>query len=301
MADTYNSIIISFCRGNNLVTNEQSISYRTLGNYDYITVSSVVGNNILSKMLKTQNNLPIDLDFSSRHSCFAVINGLEKLTYTTADFFKKRKSPYMFVSLIQFNYNSKEKSKKQYIKCIDTLKNILGSNEYLIYDSIDSCDIILFLKSWSYNNGAQTIQNIDKNLYIKYSYSVLGFDSKKVHSKRYKDLDEKIDKITICGVIDNYSSFSTWYNYLLKKFECNKVTINSYGRLGNEDVVLNILNCSADKFFNYYSKKGSLLNYNNKLYNESLILPRIHFDNSYTDFDTLKKGSDSYGLKWKKN
>lgn len=273
----YKSISIILYKSNKLLTNNHVLQYPTLGNYDYIGIESKDDVNYSSEC-RFDNSL--EQDFYSIHKFYASLHEGNDFPEEFFDY----KSPYMFVSMIHFNYNRDKKTIDQFLDYNQCIKKILDGRKYIVYDSFDCCDVIIFLKSDNYKSGMNDIQKLDLLSEIKYSYSIMSYDNEIIQSDDYKD--EEIDKVTICGIINHYDSFSRWNDEINKEFKTGKgqILINNYGRIGNEDVVINIKNINAKSFFeNYYNSSG-YFNNSNKLFNNSLMYSRIHIDDLSGNF-----------------
>lgn len=274
----YKSISIILYKAKTRFQNNSLLQMPTIGNYDYIGIKSL---DEIQNFTEIMSNDFLNQDFNSFHKFYAT---LHNETNDAKEFFEMVKKPYMFVSMLHFNYDGVKKSCDQYIKYIEIIEKELDQTNYIIYDSLDCCDIIIFFKVEKYVDGITLIQKLDSIPVVKYSYSILSFDNEIIISNEYND-DEQIDKISICGIIDDYSSFANW----IKKLEMKigglrgSVKVKKYSRLGNEDIIINILNLSAKNFFMLYGCPREILNSQNEEYNKSLIYVRTHIDKLLDD------------------
>ena len=297
MTDLFNSLSISFYKGNIFeMETSNSIVYRSLGNYDYISIKPfIINSNKSSETEDATISSPTRSEYDSIHTFFGVFNTLNNTINQPTKFFESSKTLYTFISFIQLNYNCNKSSSKQFNDCLKIIQNNLKDVEYMIFNSLDCCDIIVFLKSEKYCDGANIIQQLDNENFIKYSYSVLGIDFTQLSEVNY---DEKIDKITICGVIADNCDFNKWYDSFTEKFP-NTEKVLKYGRIGNEDVILNILDCKALDFFRCFKDDYGVLNIKNRLFYNALISPRMHFDNFYSPNESVPSPSKPIELNLK--
>ncbi|MBD5520191.1 MAG: hypothetical protein HDR03_03045 [Lachnospiraceae bacterium] len=224
----------------------------------------------------------------SCHNLYAI--GEDDKVFWEADY------PFLFVSMIQLRMEDEVEQNIAYNKFKDFLTQKINDNnhdiKFSIYHSLDSCDLILFLKTKLYELGSKLIQEMpsipyqDKQTLNYYCYSLCGID---IESFKKTDISQDINKIMICFVIRNFALFNQWLGELEKKFPCieedqsYRNNINRqiiYSRLGNEDVCINIMKCDLGRFLKELSEEGGLLNESNELFAKGLMKLRLHFDTS---------------------
>ena len=290
----FKSISIILYKSQQAINDNDMLQFHTIGNYDFIGVKSL--DNQKLPLYHKNNDFDGDNLYSS-HKFYAALHNRED---NAESFLNNNDSPYMFVSMIHFNYSTDELTMNQYNYCLNEIEKRLKGSNYIIYDALDCCDIILFLKAELCSQGTQIIQDIDSITEVKYSYSVLSFNIDRINTDNFEN--EIIDKITVCGIVDDLSCFPKWRKSL--ESECHQsddCNIYQYGRMGNEDIIVNIINGSTRLLFNMICKENGALNYSNINYKKTFSFVRIHIDqhkdDQYEPYEKLEKAIELDRLK----
>ena len=175
--NNWKSLIVSlWCGKYHLNKREsESIVYRTFGNHDIIVIKpfeQTSASEVLDSMWETTYCYSKSIEAGeSIHNLFAYTDD-ECLSFWEC------RSPYLFVSSIQIKYSFKDDFEKQLNTQKEEIDSILKdygfikNNNYAIYNSLDSSDLLLFFKTEEYTLGAKIINEITIKATIKnYGYS----------------------------------------------------------------------------------------------------------------------------------
>lgn len=312
---TWNSLVVSLWSGKYekpTPLGDNVKCYKTFGNHDMVTIASVEGDTateILRGMWEQTNNYSQNINAGeSIHNLFAVANNIENNYFWCED------SPYLFLSAIQINYedetNFEEQLKNFKMELIKFLKNenFIENKDFSLYNSLDCGDILLFLKSDSYEKGSTIIQQITmKSKQNHYSYSVCGMNTELI-SQKIASEDEIIPKVVICSILSDATHYNTWFSSFIKEYpveislkkqervnsEMDKYTssINNMSnneeyvhlsRLGNEDFCINIYNCKMSHFIKMINECEGVFSQQNELVKIVFSKLRIQFDSNIYD------------------
>lgn len=282
----------------------------TIGEYNLVTITDCANtqkNNVedvLNEFSRERFKNP-ENDVDSKHTFYAVVNE----NFQNSDFFNVKKS-FMFITMINLNYNSVIKGKTDRKKVSNQIINILkkfninkneeNSINFIVYDALDSFDILILFKSNTYNLGAKVIRRIDSIKYVLYSYSLFAYERELLKLEADdNDPGELADKITICGVINYEKAFNEWYEKFCSKYGAAKdredLQIGSiynkhfmYNRLGNEDIVINIRKHSIRKFLSLFERDEL---FNALSLNDAFISFRINIDNYFVKIRSRNSAS----------
>lgn len=304
----FEAIEVSFIKTSDLRFKGQdadSFCLPVIGDYNYIRIKGCgsAENNINSVMKKYYENKTNDNtsnnEIASKHTYYGIReqDSSKREQDSSKMFFPNYNSKFdkafLFVTLITFDFvkaidtYTKEHIRENLINNIVNNKN-LNKDEFLIYTSLDSFDIMLFIKSDKYDEVSKKIQNIDESEYVLYSYSLLAYNLECLNKAKN---NENANKITICGVIRDKTEFITWFKDFESEYKKADKLINRkvdvfrirdhyyyYNRLGNEDIIINIRESSVKKFLSYL--ENGLL-FNKDQFSKAFISCRIHIDNDY--------------------
>ena len=193
--------------------------------------------------------------------------------------FWEESEPYLFMTMLQFSDDSDVHVLE---KALDKLKEYFkknGCQDYYIYYSLDCCDLLIFIKSETYKNGVKIIHELKRSMpKLHYSYTKCGMKLETI-SKHSGDAEQIKGKITVCAVVKNFGNYEKWRAKFKRKYpdlknSDGKVYSNVYARLGNEDICINIFNCSIEDI------AGALVNgifSSSEIANVFMRL-RVHFD-----------------------
>jgi len=305
--DNWNTLVISlYC---NRFEKSSTISkaakcYRTFGNHDLITIAPISGdsaNDTLSKMWENIYSLSTNIEHGeSIYNLFAV-------TDNCGDFWSDfNESSYLFFSAIQVNFNYTQNFNSQIVGLRNEIaeffseKGLLENVDYSVYKSLDCGDLILFIKSDKYTEGAKMIHNMTiKSKHRHYSYSVCGFNVSKILNEEF---DEVLPKAVVCSVMSDASNYARWFKYFETEYnksiwfrndndlryssenKCEKTfsrPSNEYihlGRLGSEDLCINIFNCRIKHLLSMTDKENGVFYYKNANVRNALCRFRINLD-----------------------
>lgn len=313
----WNSLVVSLWCGKYEFDCEDNIkTYKTFGNHDSISIAPISGDTsteILAGMWEKTNYFSHNIKAGeSIHNLFAISDD------DNCEQFWKNDTPYLFMSSIQINYNSGEDFNKQYESFFKEVSSILEESEFIknrdfaIYNSLDSGDVILFLKTNIYVVGADIINKITmKSKYNHYSYSVCGLNTNLL-LKGLESNQEIIPKVVICSVLADVSKYQKWFENFNREYpfelnsnfaiKDNNDFINEeyvhLARLGNEDICINIYNCNMKHFLNMFLKEDGVFYYNNYHVKNVFARLRIQFDSNVVDmnFDSDKSYKNGKSL-----
>ncbi len=298
----WNSLVVSLWCGKYEFKNEDNMKiYRTFGNHDSISIAPVSGDTsteILAGMWEKTNYFSHDIKAGeSIYNLFAVSDD------DNCRLFWENDSPYLFMSSIQINYNSEEDFNNQYESFLKEVSSILEeskfikNSDFVIYNSLDSGDVILFLKTDIYVTGADLINKITmKSKYNHYSYSVCGLNVDLLLNN-LENNQEIIPKVVVCSVLADVSKYQEWFENFNKEYpfelksgfeykESKDGFVNEeyvhLARLGNEDICINIYNCNMKHFLNMFLKKEGVFYYNDYHVKSVFARLRIQFDSNVT-------------------
>lgn len=268
--------------------------YRTFGNHDSITIAPVFGEdstqtltNMWSKTVLYSNNIKAG---ESIHNYFAISDNPNCKAFWESDF------PYLFVSSIQVKFNILENFDEQINGFKNEIFSLLNNSGYAdhfnfeLYNSLGSEDILLFIKTNTYIEGANLIRKISvESTYEHYNYSVCGMNVDTL----LDDLEnntEVIPKVVVCSVLDNVIKYKEWFNEFKKEYpyelkfeslELSSIPTEEYvhlARIGNEDICINIYNCNMKHFLKMFLNKSGVFYYDNALVKQIFSRLRIQFD-----------------------
>lgn len=302
----WNSLVVSLWCGKYEFASDKEVKiYRTFGNHDSISIAPISGNTsteLLKGMWEKTSFYSHDIKAGeSIHNLFAIANDDYKL-------FWENEMPYLFMSSIQLNYNETEKFEDQFEFFKIELSKVLEENSfeknssYAIYNSLDSSDFILFLKTNNYLDGANIIHKIPlESSYHHYSYSVCGLNEDLI-LKNLEENNEIIPKVVICSVLEDFSQYKNWFNRFCKEYPYelkqnifsddlyeNKNECEEYvhlARLGNEDICINIYNCNLKHFFKMFFMKDGVFYHGDEYVKFTFARLRIQFDSTIGDIKT---------------
>lgn len=291
----YDSIIITLYKGRYEKSGEESIQYRTFGEFDYIRISDVpicIDQNEVDYFKLWQKTEEISRELSVGESCHNLYAFCTQGSQTEQ--FWNDESPYIFVSLLQLktglegNIKAKTQELEDYLSKRSKQKQLFN---YAVYYSLDSCDFVIFIKTMQYEAGAEQVQKFslfsdNDRENNSYSYSICGIDFQKLLQQDQKEIFEKI---MICFVVKQVSSYQKWYHKFseifpqIEKYEIKRNTHFNYNRLGNEDVCINIMSCDIKKLIVQMNERGCLWT-GDEDFRKGVMKLRIHFDtNPYVD------------------
>lgn len=269
--------------------------FRTVGDYNAVAINTNDNAQTVANVLNeferpTINNCSVD----SIHTFYALAG--EGFDYDDFFWYKSR---FLFITFITLNYAEIIKSDKTIEEVVSEIKSELESVgvNYVIYDSLDSFDLLLLFKKGRYDEGTEIINKVDDIIYVVYSYSMFSYSDSILNDTDY---DEEAKKITICSVINNNASFEKWLNKFEQKYpkidsSKNNLTIEEisgqhfrYNRLGNEDIIINIRNVEIKKFLSEFECKGMF--YDDDFQNVFSSC-RIHIDNYFGNVDNITSDS----------
>lgn len=285
----YDSIIITLYKGRYEKSGEQSIQYRTFGEFDYIQISDVptcIEQTDVDYFKLWQKTEEISRELSIEESCHNLYAFCTPNSQTEQFWDDAR--PYIFVSLLQLKTELKDNIKAKTQELEDYLNK--GSEQkqkfnYVVYYSLDSCDFVIFIKTMRYETGAEQVQKFtlfsdNERENNSYSYSICGIDFQKLLLQKQEEI---IEKVMICFVVKKVSVYQKWYHRFstifpqIKKDEIEENTHYNYNRLGNEDVCINIMSCNINKLVIQMCKDGCLWS-GDEDFREGVMKLRIHFD-----------------------
>ena len=276
--------------------------FRTVGDYNLVAIKTNDNMSTVANVLNEFERPSINCSIDSIHTFYALAR--ENFDY---DYFFDFKSRFLFLTFITLNYAEIIKSKKPIKEVILEIENIIGLNqkEYVIYDSLDSFDLLLLFKKDIYADGTDIIKKIDNIEFVVYSYSMFSYSDKIFEDSQYT---ETADKITICSVINKNTSFKEWLIEFEKKYliidtssisEENNLTYTDifqkhfrYNRLGNEDIIINIRCLEIKKFLSEFKDNDGV--FCNDSFKNAFSSCRIHIDNYFGSANDIKNGSNHH-------
>ncbi len=301
--NNYNAVTISVIKTSNYpllpaptAEYKPYFSLPTIGDYNLISIKNCdvgAGKQLLFDVLNNFSQQSLNnnhSDIVSKHTFYAIKNNL-----TNNSFFEGENKNFTFVSMIHFNYRrmiKDNKTRDQIIRdiylsiTVESESTQLNKNDLVIYDSLDSFEIVLIFRIDDYREGANLIKNIDAMDYVIYSYSLFGYDKQRINM-----IQEIADKITICAVVNNQKAFENWLDTLrqhCKRFT-DKKNFFQYNRMGNEDIIINIKDYPIDDFLKQLDINGIFAEKNFK---KAFMNLRIHFDDKYNMMGNKKEFSD---------
>ncbi len=296
-------------------------TYRTFGNHDIITIAPITGDTATERfkgMWQQTNMYSQNIKAGeSIHNLFAISDE------ASCSSFWKLEAPYLFISAIQINFDNNETFENQLIMFRDELKLIFekegfkSTEDFVIYNSLDCGDILLFIKTDRYNAGANAIHKMTiKSTHKHYSYSVCGIDANLAIESTSKD-DEVIPKVVLCSVLADATNYNDWFQDFAKEYPnefpyfdstisysseknvlCSNEHIDEYihlSRLGNEDICINIFNCKINHLLKMlYTDTGVFCN-KNEVVASAFSRLRIMFDTSISDMVPTEKRKFTLG------
>lgn len=307
----WNSIVVSLWNGKysyNQKDLEGSILYRTFGNHDMISIKPVRGNKATETL---QDMWRITDEYSKKINAGESIHNLFAMSDDSlCDNFWNTVSKYIFVSALQIKFNSHEDFEKQLldfkseIETICQQRGLVKNNDFVIYDSIDCGDVLLFLKTNQYITGADLIfEHTIKSTIKHYGYSFCGLNSDDVFYSSDSQ-DEIIPKVVVCSVLADASNYNNWFSLFIKEYpnqlkkDVGSINKNNetnsnvnykydeyvhFARLGNEDICINIYNCRMSHFYRMLFDDNGVFSNENILVKAAFSRLRIHFDSDIND------------------
>ncbi len=276
--------------------------FRTVGDYNSVAIKTNDNTSTVANVLNEFERPSINCSIDSIHTFYALAR--ENFDY---DIFFDFSSRFLFLTFITLNYAEIIKSKKTIEEVISKIENNIGLNkkEYVIYDSLDSFDLLLLFKKDVYADGTDIIKKIDNIKYVVYSYSMFSYSDKIFQDSQYT---EKADKITICSVINKNTSFKEWLEEFEKKYliidtssisEENNLRYTDifqkhfrYNRLGNEDIIINIRCLEIKKFLSEFKDNDGIFCHDS--FKNAFSSCRIHIDNYFGSANDITNGSNHY-------
>lgn len=285
----YDSIIITLYKGRYEKSNEESIQYRTFGEFDYIQISDVPicrEQNDVDYFKLWQKTEEISRELNVGESCHNLY--AFRTQGSNIDQFWDDARPYIFVSLLQLKTELKDNIKiktRELEEYLSERSEQKQKFDYAVYYSLDSCDFVIFIKTMRYETGAEQVQKLslfsDKDRENNsYSYSICGIDFQELLKQKQEEI---IEKVMVCFVVKRVLSYQKWYHRFseifpqIEKYEVKRETHFNYNRLGNEDVCINIMSCDIKKLVVQMNRNGCLWT-GDENFREGVMKLRIHFD-----------------------
>ena len=110
-----------------------------------------------------------------------------------------------------------------------------------IYTALDSCDLILCMKSMKYEEGLNVIIDLNNDRFSRYIYSMIGMSLEDVIKA---EEEEYVDKIGISAITIKMQYYDDWRVNIQKTLKVNGEDLNYVDRLGDEDIYIAIRNYS---------------------------------------------------------
>lgn len=303
----WNAVVVSLWCGKYQADNDiDALMYRTFGNHDFLAISPIDGEtatDVLKGMWDRTNLFSGNIKpGESIHNLFGI--AMSKC----CDEFWEHESRYLFVSEIQLNYKRGTDFKheldsfKQELYKLLSIFELKEKEDFVFYYSLDCGDLLFFLKTNKYTDGADVINKITiKSSFKHYSYSVCGINTGMFLSAT--NYDEIIPKAVICSVFSDSTHYNSWLKAFKTEYpselvfdDCDivqeKVSEKEIGqneefvhmaRIGNEDVCINIYNCDLNHFIMMLLLDNGVFSYENELVNAVFSRLRIQLDTKFND------------------
>lgn len=273
--------------------------FRTVGDYNVVAIKTNDSEASVANVLNEFERPKILCSVDSIHTFYALAR--DSFDY---DVFFNLQSRFLFFTFITLNYAEIINSEKNIEDVVSEIKSKIGSNgvNYVIYDSLDSFDLLLLFKNDTYAGGTDIINKVDDIKYVVYSYSMFSYSDGILEDEGY---DEKADKITICSVIKNNAFFKKWLDEFENKYpkidtdsisNGNDLTYTEifgkhfrYNRLGNEDIIINIRRVKIRTFLSEFKDENGI--FSNDEFQNTFSSCRIHIDNYFDSVDNISSGS----------
>lgn len=188
--------------------------------------------------------------------------------------------PFLFFIMIQFEDSAKRnlsgllenrKAVEEKFTKADTVKGIT-------YLTLDNSDLLLVLRSCSYDDGAGMIDSIhrsgpffstpEENWNVKYSFTILAVDKYFLNASNFSLLQgQQLHKAYIYAMESASGSLDEFYNKLKYKLPFNNISklpsnnMSKQSILGYNDELMLISDISWDKFLNLYKDTTGILNH----------------------------------------
>ena len=265
----------------------QEWKYEALGYYDGIDIDENIisdGDGFNLKLL--WENLEDKAEKLSGHynaqTLYAFRTEDENVKITDEAFWKGESKeedihyPFLFIMMVRLNLSAnKVKTVRENIEQAVYQKEL----KVITYLSLDNNDMIVVLKSRTYDNAAgfidqfhmQYVKDNTKQRELIYdSFSVGGISKEYIKSLKISDPDNSpsIERICIRAIEKKPGTIKTMKEKLEDRFGLGKV--ESYPVLGCEDEVFLLNSIASDKFWKLYENKEGLLSNSNKEYQDSV-------------------------------
>jgi len=233
--ENFDGIILTFQKGKTCwPESDASLTFRTMGDYDYFSVTPVAlpdnantSGEFLSNLKEPLKSKRKSDEEDTNYHLFGISAS------PNSNKFWQTESMYTFVSLIQFGDGVVKIGDK-----IDDIKKHLGRSkvEHKIYYSLDIGDFFIFYKTSEAHEGRKIILDLIKKQTPKmYSYSVMGFDEVRLMAS---GKNEPVHKLMICSTIRSYPKFDKWIAKWKELFGLDKVKVHE--RIGHEGFSMNV-------------------------------------------------------------
>lgn len=212
------------------------------------------------------------------------------------DFWDTDTDALIFISCIR--------KKKADLDMETILKEYEKNNKVVFYTTIDSSDVIICFKSYSYLSGQATLQDIQagickENFLI--AFSVIAV--KQEHLEKLegtKIIDEQINSLTRCFV-KNKNQSRNFLSLLKKEVEVSNAAFEASEIIGTDDVLIFIKGINLRKWLSFFGK-GGCLNHrycSGAFYNiQSSVIPSLDLqDIELYKNDCVSYYDDDYRLK----
>lgn len=195
-------------------------------------------------------------------------------------FFAPSELPFFFFVMLQYKENgfNTEYWGKHIEACIHRFYSDVMAITYL---TLDSTDIILLLKTKTYDIGRKIINDLhheenvykisDATLTLNYSFSIVGFSKKVLEEKSdFQQFDGEIAEVIFNAIEAKPGSIQELYTKLSEEVKPSK-PIELYEKLGNDDEVLVWRQANWASLLKLYrgDNKGLMLN-EHPLYNSTV-------------------------------
>lgn len=217
--EDYSALLLTLYKGKYEIGKheDQAWGYRAIGEFDYLRIQRIKSDTktLYQEMWEKTDQISQSLNIGeSCHNLYAI--GEDNSIFWNAEGY-----PFLFVSMIQLRIENEIKHDDVSDKFKDFLTNKIADKQYdvrfSIYYSLDSCDLLLFLKTKEYDLGSKIIQEMPAIPYEKnqagedqtekrqtlnyYCYSLCGID---VKGYQKANVPQLINKIMICFVIRDF-------------------------------------------------------------------------------------------------
>lgn len=219
--------------------------------------------------------------FRSEDTCRSEEKGACRIA--DKNFFERNDLPFFFLVMIQ--YKEAGVVTKIVGKHLEDVINAFSTEvEAISYLSLDSADIILLMKTKTYEQGRKIVNDLHnpKNslksscglkITLNYSYTVAGF-SKEVlkQTKDFRPYESKLETVMFNMIEKSPGSIKLFYNNLKKKIQRDSLPVDIclYEKFGNDDEVIVWNHATWSELLPLYQESEGIMGDKNADFNNSV-------------------------------